>query len=139
NIAGEAQRRIGQRRVFDFGEKIRDFDFDVLFRQDVLSERASFFRDFIQQVRVDVVPDAEAKDARVAATDLLHVANDLILVGDADGRQAIGQKNDDKRTIPRGARASEASVNFRFWRQGLLAFAAGRPQRQRLAQRVVNR
>src|SRR5439155_25891346 len=114
NVGGEGQGRSGQHRVLYFGEEVGDLHLDVLLGEDVLADGVRFFGDLVEQVCVDVVADAEAKDARVVPAVFPDIAHDLVFAGHADGRQAVGEEDDDERSC-----------------------AAFGPERQRFLQRVV--
>ena len=99
DVAREGEGGIRHDGVFDPGEEVRHLHFDVLLRQDVLAEGARLFGDFIEQVRVHVMADAEAEDPRVADAAALHLLHDLVLAGDTDRRQTVGEENDHKRAV----------------------------------------
>ena len=96
NAPGEFQLGIGQHGLFNFCVKTGDFHFDVLVGRDVGGAGAGFLGNFIEQMRVHIRADAEAKHAGLAGgiPDILH---DLAFAGDADGGTAIGEENHKER------------------------------------------
>src|SRR5258706_4096743 len=95
----ENELRAGKDRLFDLGIEVGDLYFDVFVRQHVLTEGFGFFRDFVQQMRVYIGANAEAEDARVGFIRFRHGVDDLVLVGEADGGEAVGEKDYDIGTI----------------------------------------
>ncbi len=92
NAFGEFQLGIGQHGLFYFCIKTGDLHFDVLVGCHVSGTGAGFLGDFIEQMRVHIRADAEAKHAGFAGGGA-HVFHDLAFAGDADGGAAVGEKN----------------------------------------------
>ena len=84
--AAKIQLQIRQHRVVDAREEVRDFDFEVFLRLDVIADAAIVRRQLIEQVGVHIVADAEGKQPHARAIGALRVADNLFHIGRADGR-----------------------------------------------------
>ena len=59
-------------------------------------------------MRVHIGADAKAEDAGAAFIRVLQAGDNLFLIGRADGRPAVGQKDHNERPIARSRRSEVA-------------------------------
>src|SRR5687768_12781422 len=85
--------------MIDSREEIRNLDFEILLRLDVVGNATVLSRKLIEQCCVDVVTNTKRKQPHARFCRAAYVSHDVGWISYADGGQSVRQEHKDLRPL----------------------------------------
>src|SRR6185369_17871340 len=91
--------QIREHWIIDLREEVRNFDFEILFRFDIISNAAVFRRELVQQRGIHVVTNSKSKQSHAGLRRFTNIVDDPRNIRFVDCRQTISHKHEHLRSL----------------------------------------